>query len=100
VLETDVLEALADAERLQILGWLRDPEAHFPRQQDGDLVGDGVCSSRIAEKLGVSQPTCAGYLKVLNRAGLVRSRKIKQCVFYQRDETRIAVVRNQLSGDW
>jgi DNA-binding transcriptional ArsR family regulator len=100
VFETEVLEALADAERLQILDWLRDPEAHFPRQQDGYIVGDGVCSCRIAEKLGVSQPACAWHLKVLNRAGLVRGRKIKWCVFYQRDETRIAAVRNQLTGDW
>jgi DNA-binding transcriptional ArsR family regulator len=100
VFETEVLEALADAERLQILGWLRDPEAHFPRRRFGDLVGDGVCSCRIAEKLAVSQPACAGHLRVLNRAGLVRGRKIKRCVFYQRDETRIAAVRNQLSGDW
>ena len=51
------LRALASDRRLQILAWLKDPEAHFPAQVDGDLVKDGVCGALIAEKLGVSQPT-------------------------------------------
>ena len=35
-----------------------------------------------------------------SRAGLVRGTKIKQWVFYQRDEGRIAVAKELLSGDW
>ncbi|MFI6498119.1 ArsR/SmtB family transcription factor [Nonomuraea typhae] len=100
MLEADLVKALANDNRLQILEWLRDPEAHFPPQRDGDLVRDGVCSLFIAEKLGVSQPTCGEHLKVLGRAGLLRSKKIKQWVFYQRDEERIAAVKEMLSGDW
>ena len=55
---------------------------------------DGVCSLFIADKLGVSQPTCGEHLKVLSRAGLIRGTKIKQWVFYQRDEARIAAAKN------
>jgi|GEM_PF-3141255 len=44
VLDPDLYKVLASDKRLQILEWLRDPEAHFPPQQDGDLVTDGVCS--------------------------------------------------------
>jgi len=66
----------------------------------GDLVLDGVCSLFIADKLGVSQPTCGEHLKVLSRAGLIRGTKIKQWVFYQRDEARIAAAKELLSGDW
>jgi ArsR family transcriptional regulator len=99
-LEVDLVKALANEKRLQILVWLRDPEAHFPVQRDGDLVTDGVCSLFIAEKLGVSQPTCGEHLRVLAQAGLVRSKKIKQWVFYQRDEERIEAAKEQLSGDW
>jgi DNA-binding transcriptional ArsR family regulator len=100
VLDPALFKALASDKRLQILEWLRDPRAHFPPQRDGDLVDEGVCSLLIAEKLGVSQPTCGEHLKVLSRAGLIRGKKIKQWVFYQRDEGRIQAVKNLLSGDW
>ena len=100
MIDVDVVKALANDRRLLILDWLRDPEAHFPPQRDGDLVRDGVCSLFIAEKLGVSQPTCGEHLKVLATAGLVRGRKIKQWVFYRRDEERLAAVKAMLGGTW
>ncbi|TQM44780.1 ArsR/SmtB family transcription factor [Pseudonocardia cypriaca] len=100
MLDVDLVKALANDKRLQILDWLRDPEAHFPPQRDGDLVRDGVCSLFIAEKLGVSQPTCGEHLKVLSRAGLIHGRRIKQWVFYRRDEERIAAAKGQLAGGW
>ncbi|WP_182897461.1 helix-turn-helix transcriptional regulator [Microbispora sp. H10830] len=81
-----------------ILEWLRDPERHLPPQRDGDLVRDGVCSLFIAQKLRVSQPTCGDHLRVLSQAGLVRGKKIKQWVFYQRGEDRIAQAKELLSG--
>lgn len=96
----DLLKALGNEKRIQILEWLRDPVTHFPPQRDGDLVEDGVCALLIAEKLGVSQPTCGEHLKLLSRAGLIRGTKIKQWVFYQRDEHRIAQAKEALAGDW
>jgi len=100
VLDVDLVKALANDKRLLILEWLRDPEAHFPPQRDGDLVDDGVCSLLIAEKLGVSQPTCGEHLKVLSRAGLITGTKIKQWVFYRRADDAIMMAKEQLSGDW
>jgi len=100
VLDVDLVKALASDKRLLILDWLRDPRANFPPQRDGDLVQDGVCSLLIAEKLGVSQPTCGEHLRVLSRAGLISGKKIRQWVFYQRVEDRIADAKEQLSGDW
>lgn len=100
MLDVDLMKALANDKRLLILEWLRDPERHFPPQGDGDLVRDGVCSLLVAQKLAVSQPTCGEHLKVLAQAGLVRSKKIKQWVFYQRNEGRIAEAKESLSGDW
>lgn len=100
MLDVDLVKALASDKRLLILAWLQDPRAHFPPQRDGDLVTDGVCSLLIAEKLGVSQPTCGEHLKVLSRAGLITGKKIRQWVFYQRVEHRIAEAKEQLSGDW
>jgi ArsR family transcriptional regulator len=100
VLDVDLLRALANDKRLLVLEWLRDPVAHFPPQRDGDLVRDGVCGQFIADKLGVTQPTCGEHLRVLSHAGLIRGKKIKQWVFYQRDEERIAQARALLGSDW
>jgi ArsR family transcriptional regulator len=83
------IRALANERRMRILEWLKDPVAHFPVQVDGDLVADGVCGVLIAEKLGVSQPTVSEHLKILSQAGLLRSKRIRQWTFYQRDEARI-----------
>jgi DNA-binding transcriptional ArsR family regulator len=84
------LKALASEKRLQILDWLKDPTAHFPPQTDGDLVKDGVCGLFITEKLGVSQPTASEHLRILSDAGFLTGRKIKQWIFYRRDEKEIA----------
>lgn len=92
------IRALANERRLQILEWLKDPGAHFPRQVDGDLVDDGVCGALIAEKLGLSQPTVSEHLKVLAHAGLVRAKRIKQWTFYRRDEARIAAIKRAISA--
>ena len=90
------LRALANARRLQILEWLKDPEAHFRPQVDGDLVKDGVCGVLIAEKLGLSHPTVSEHLRVLAQAGLVRARRIKQWTFYKRDEARIRALKRAI----
>ena len=94
--EVEVLKALSNEKRLAILGWLRDPTAHFPPQRDGDLVDDGVCSVFIADKLGVSQPTASEHLKLLTTTGLLRAKRIKQWTFYRRDESRIAEVKRMV----
>jgi len=86
----DLLRALANERRLQILTWLKDPRAHFPPQVDGDLVDDGVCAIFLAEKLGVSQPTLSEHMRLLVAAGVVKATRIKQWTFYKRDEARIA----------
>ena len=91
------IRALANERRLQILEWLKDPEAHFPPQVDGDLVKDGVCLVFIAEKLGVSQPTATEHMKVLSHVGFVRSKRIKQWTFYKRDETRIREIKKEIA---
>jgi len=100
VLDIDLIKALGNEKRLQVLEWLRDPVANFPPQRDGDLVKDGVCALFIAEKLGVSAPTCGEHLRLLSQAGLIRGKKIKQWVFYKRDEDRIAQAKETLASDW
>jgi len=87
------LRALSNDRRLRILSWLKDPVKHFPPQVDGDLIADGVCGLLIARKLQISQPTASEHLKVLERAGLVRGKRIKQWTFYKRDDAQIKRVK-------
>jgi DNA-binding transcriptional ArsR family regulator len=96
-MDLDIARALANDKRLLILKWLKDPTAHFPPQVDGDLVKDGVCGIFIAEKLEVSQPTASEHLKILTSAGLIKSKKIKQWIFYKRDEAAIKAARKRLT---
>lgn len=91
------LRALGNEKRALILLWLKDPRAHFPRQADGDLVADGVCGLLIARKLKVSQPTASEHLKVLAQAGLIRGKRIRQWIFYRRDEARLKAVMKALA---
>ena len=91
-------QALASGRRLQILEWLKDPQAHFRPQVDGDLVKDGVCAVLIAEKLGLSQPTLSEHMRVLCQAKLVQSKRIKRWTFYKRDERRIRELKRLIAS--
>jgi len=90
---TSVLKALANERRIQILQWLKNPRAHFREQVDGDLVKDGVCGVLIAEKLEVSAPTVSDHMRILQQAGLVRAKRIRQWTFYKRDEKNISAAK-------
>lgn len=90
------LKAIANENRLRILGWLLDPTAHFPPQRDGDLVEDGVCVGFITQKIGLSQPTVTNHMSILAEAGLVTHKKIKNWVFYKPNRQRIACLRAAL----
>jgi len=93
------LKALANEKRLLILDWLKDPTANFRAQIDGDLVKDGVCGLLITEKLGVSQPTASEHLRILIDAGFLTGKKIKQWIFYRRDEQEIKAFKALMKRD-
>ncbi|GAA2864517.1 ArsR/SmtB family transcription factor [Nonomuraea rubra] len=87
----EVFKALANPVRLQVLQWLRDPEAHFPVETGiADPHEVGVCVSHIQAKLGLAQSTVSAYMASLERAGLVRSTRVGKWTHYQRDEERIS----------
>jgi DNA-binding transcriptional ArsR family regulator len=93
------LRALANDRRIRVLDWLKDPRAHFREQQDGDLVDDGVCGILIAEKLNVTQPTLSEHMRILQQAGLVRGKRIKQWTFYKRDEAAIQALKKLFAAE-
>jgi len=99
VLDVDLIKALSNEKRLQVLEWLRDPTAHFPAQRDGDLLEDGVCVLFIANKLGVAQPTATAHLQALARAGLVTAKRIGQWTFYQRNEAGLTALKQTIAEE-
>ena len=93
-----IFKALANDNRMQILLWILSPRDHFPPQQDGDLVRDGVCIGFITKKIGLSQPTVTSHMKILATAGLVTSKQVKNWVFYKPVPGVLAQSLEQLSG--
>jgi len=88
--------ALGNENRLTILKWMMSPRDHFPEQEDGDLVEDGVCVGFITQKIGLRQPTVTSHMKTLADAGLVTSKRIKNWVFYKPDREAIGVLQKKL----
>ena len=83
-----VFKALAHPTRLAILSWLRDPASFPPQSQPAEEVG--VCLKHLHERAGISQSTASQFMAILQRAGLVTSRRIGHWTYYRRDEARIA----------
>lgn len=83
----DVLKALANPVRLQIMEWLRDPEGEFveydPIADRGEI---GVCASHIQAKSGLAQSTISSYMVTLERAGLVDSTRVGKWTHYRRND--------------
>ncbi|APO66039.1 ArsR/SmtB family transcription factor [Rhizobium mongolense] len=94
--DVDILKALANERRLVVLEWLKEPREHFLPQVDGDLEDDGVCAVLIAEKLGITPATLSEHMRILVQAELVHAKRIKQWIFYRRNEDRIAALKQGL----
>jgi DNA-binding transcriptional ArsR family regulator len=95
----EVFKALSNETRLQIIQWLKEPELHFPKPLHGDIHEDGVCVSDIQKKVGLSQSTVSLYLAMLQKAGLIKAKRIGQFTYYKRDEENIKTIMEWLSKD-
>ncbi|WP_405875846.1 MULTISPECIES: ArsR family transcriptional regulator [unclassified Streptomyces] len=95
-----MLRTSVSERRLDILEWLKDPAAHFPPQQHGDLVEDGVTSDAVAAKLGVDRAVACTHLDLLASIGVLQTRRIRWRTYYRRDEMRIAEVARMFEKGW
>ena len=89
----EILKALANETRLNIVRWLKEPHRNFPPQggclsEPVDLKG-GVCCTSIQKKAGVSQSTVSIYLDTLQAAGLLLSERHGKWIYYRRNEETI-----------
>lgn len=88
--QVEIFKALANKTRLQILTWLKEPEAHFPEIiKEAETANVGVCVGLIHKKSGLTQSTISAYLALLQRAGLVTATRIGQWTYYARNEQAI-----------
>lgn len=80
----EIIKALSNPARREILARLKNPEEHFPEQ----LLPyeNGVCAGKIFDRTPLSHSTVSAHLACLQRAGLVTSTKIGQWIFYKRNE--------------
>ncbi|WP_338576359.1 metalloregulator ArsR/SmtB family transcription factor [Pseudomonas canadensis] len=95
----EIFKALSNRTRLEILKGLKDPEKHFPAQDEGDVHIVGVCVSSIQEGVGLSQSTVSDYLATLHRAGLIETRRIGQWTYYKRNEATISALAEIIGKD-
>ena len=89
--QVEIFKALSNKARLQILNWLKDPEQHFPEQQEKGFE-HGVCVGQIHQKSGLTQSTVSEYLTSLQRAGLISSVRSGQWTYYKRNEEAFAAL--------
>jgi len=96
--QVEIFKALSNKTRLQILGWLKDPLLNFP-DQAANGFDNGVCVGQIQNKAGLTQSTVSEYLSTLQRAGLVKSTRVGQWTYYQRNEDAFTVLSQIIQTD-
>ncbi|MEO1011272.1 MAG: transcriptional regulator [Bacteroidota bacterium] len=85
----EISKVLANRTRVNVLKWLKDPEANFPPHQDIDHFDDGVCVGYIQDKAGLSQSTISTYLSAMQNVGLIIPTRHGKWTYYKRNETVI-----------
>jgi DNA-binding transcriptional ArsR family regulator len=90
-------KALANPIRRDILQWLKTPDTCFGASAHPS--GEGVCAGQIDQRCGLSQPAVSAHLAVLQRAGLIRSKRTGQWVFFVRDEEVITAFLRDINQD-
>lgn len=91
--------ALANKSRLDIMRWLKDPDAHFTPHVEVEGFGMGVCVGKIHDKTGLSQSTASHYLSILQEVGLVIPTRIGKWTYYKRNESTIEAYLAQLKSE-
>lgn len=96
--QVEIFKALSNKSRLQILNWLKEPETNFPDQAEYGYA-NGVCVGQIQMKTGLTQSTVSEYLSTLQRAGLVKSNRVGQWTYYQRNEEGFAILNEIIKSE-
>lgn len=94
-----ILDVLANAQRMEILRKLKSPQESFPPQDEGDPILDGVCVSSIQAGQGLAFSTTSKYLADLARIGLVTVKRRGKWSYYKRNEKAIGAVAARMKTE-
>ena len=98
----DMLKALSNGARLDIMGWLSDPERHFADLEEhtgGGIPGwGGACVGTVQEKSGLSQSTVSGYLNSMRKAGLLEARRHEKWTYYRVNAEAVERLRDHIAS--
>ena len=95
-----IFKVLSNPVRVQILNWLKDPDAHFPPMLHLPEEENGkgyVCVGMIHEKAGITQSTVSHYLNLMKQAELLSCKRIGQWTYYRRNEETIKQTADYVS---
>lgn len=95
----EISKILSNQTRVDILKWLKDPEANFPPHQDIDHFDDGVCVGFIQDKTGLSQSTISTYLNSMQNARLVIPTRHGKWTYYKRNDDVIQAYMKSLKEE-
>lgn len=87
----EALKALSHPARLEFLAWLKEPEVFFGLP--ASAIDDGVSAGCFARS-GLSQSAASLHLAILQRAGLVKSRRAGAKMLYRRNEKNISLLKD------
>jgi ArsR family transcriptional regulator len=91
------ISSLANASRLAVMRWLKEPRRHFPPQDHADIEEVGVCCTFITDKLGIAPATTTRHMRILADAGLVRALRIGKFTYYKRVEDALEQLGRELA---
>ena len=83
-----IFKALSNETRQLILQWLKNPEENFVPQihRQEEQFDGGVCVGNIRDKAGLAQSVISSYLDMMQKAGLLESKRIGKWTYYRRNE--------------
>lgn len=96
--QLEIFKALSNKTRLQILQWLKEPQANFPDQEKYGFE-HGVCVGQIQAKAGLTQSTVSEYLALMQRTGLVTATRVGQWTYYKRNEEAFAALSKLIEAE-
>ena len=99
----DMLKALSNDTRLDIMFWLSHPEESFKDLKVYHAKGlpdwGGVCVGSIQEKSGLSQSTISSYLKSMQKAGLLECKRHEKWTYYRINKQSVKELRDAIN-EW
>ncbi|MFC6322372.1 ArsR/SmtB family transcription factor [Companilactobacillus baiquanensis] len=99
-----LFKVLSNQTRLDILGWLKDPEKEITSvtcetvQYMMNEMG-GICVGDIVEKSGLAQSTVSKYLNDMQEVGLLESERHGKWTYYRRNERNIVELAKKIKEE-